>query len=974
MLLLKNKGIAVKLKKINRDKHKKNNSKIKSTILLILLITSTIVTLPILHPTSVSAVNIADNQDMQWQIQSMMYYETITKCMESAALADSSMAALNMLSADNAKSGQWFKKGTTEWMGVYMRDTPTSSDPMEIGSDGIVGCENPELVNNALEHWGLEDSKLRILCKSGLARTNQGDLENQALEDCEDPNGTDSFVSALSSKIIASRFKNYIREVVYNSKDPTLTDAQLYMFYRHSLNESCIEGLDSTEPDDVERSDSNKKAYNNVNWVYVKEDGTVDMKTGNYLGSLDYQTYTHLRIDEGMTCYNTKEKMNSYAAAFLEWAEAHPTEAKVEIENATNTVLTSENTPTCGSEVPALGWLICPMISGLSAMNDGMWSLVSNLLKTDPLKQSDNIYSAWGVIRNLANIAFVVAFLIIIFSQLSNIGVSNYGIKKLLPKIIISAILVNLSFIIVQIAVDLANIVGSSLYNVLVGLLGKADPPTYVVFFDLLLAGLAGGAGFTASTIIIAGGASTLFWMMLPILLIAALGFLAALFTLGFRSAAIPILAILSPLAFVAYLLPNTESWFKKWRDMFIKMLMLYPLAALVFGGAVFASSAIIGKDNLNWWNYLIGLIVMALPLFSLPFLAAKGGDILSKANGAFMGLANKAKSPIGKWTGRHGGLANSRANNSAINDDRLNKNGRPKSRRTRYLQRRARFDAINKNQQNEYGRAQSDYIANQAESNTSFRQKLSGGAGEAGQQRALASAISVQNKLESDEVSAAKIVFKHADLNGNDIQELALKGKLRLAGENGTIKTYSGKAMQRAAIEEKMSAGSMDEIHKIIGESGESLSEFRGVIATGMVTNKLSTKDPSLGGKRIDDTGKGEIKGFKGMHKVRLEAIKQGKYTSEALATMDDKAREEAIYSAEYENTNNNNSAYLEILKNAASGIIGTETTPGYLELQNKIKGNNLATAQINDLANSNSRTSKMEEKEIKQRNEQLK
>jgi len=954
-----------------------NNRFVGKTILIFI---ATLILSFVLIPSSVASAKTFEQMNVGEQANTYLYYKALISCSKEFQLSKHVLDN-NRLTLPDAYNFNWF-----------VEESLTNPDPsIALETNGFIVpdkglnlvCGNNQSIDwirDAMtnqNYWGYQNG-LDSVCEFGLKRMRS--LETEV--DCKSGKDADGKVDENNDLLFSRNgdqkmdtgqiITTLTDRMAPNSGGISLTDSIKYSLYYKAFKSACAGNETTTEDDNIyiiKYIDPTNGEVSNKTYSAASPD---NQKVAFYLGDGTTRETT--------TCGAMANVLQDteLATTYSEDVQANLTDSTISRESDTvgegYSQISEEGTPTCGSEVPALGWLICPMISGLSAMNDGMWSLVSNLLKTDPLKQSDNIYSAWGVIRNLANIAFVVAFLIIIFSQLSNIGVSNYGIKKLLPKIIISAILVNLSFIIVQIAVDLANIVGSSLYNVLVGLLGKADPPTYVVFFDLLLAGLAGGAGFTASTIIIAGGASTLFWMMLPILLIAALGFLAALFTLGFRSAAIPILAILSPLAFVAYLLPNTESWFKKWRDMFIKMLMLYPLAALVFGGAVFASSAIIGKDNLNWWNYLIGLIVMALPLFSLPFLAAKGGDILSKANGAFMGLANKAKSPIGKWTGRHGGLANSRANNSAINDDRLNKNGRPKSRRTRYLQRRARFDAINKNQQNEYGRAQSDYIANQAESNTSFRQKLSGGAGEAGQQRALASAISVQNKLESDEVSAAKIVFKHAGLNGNDIQELALKGKLRLAGENGTIKTYSGKAMQRAAIEEKMSAGSMDEIHKIIGESGESLSEFRGVIATGMVTNKLSTKDPSLGGKRIDDTGKGEIKGFKGMHKVRLEAIKQGKYTSEALTTMDDKAREEAIYSAEYENTNNNNSAYLEILKNAASGIIGTETTPGYLELQNKIKGNNLATAQINDLANSNSRTSKMEEKEIKQRNEQLK
>ena len=63
-------------------------------------------------------------------------------------------------------------------------------------------------------------------------------------------------------------------------------------------------------------------------------------------------------------------------------------------------------------------------------------------------------------------------FLAIIISQLTGFGISNYGIKKMLPRLIIAAILVNLSIYICQIAVDLSNILG---YGLRAGLGGIGD-------------------------------------------------------------------------------------------------------------------------------------------------------------------------------------------------------------------------------------------------------------------------------------------------------------------------------------------------------------------------------------------------------------------------------------------------------------------------------------------------------------------
>ncbi|MDK2899250.1 MAG: hypothetical protein PWQ10_437 [Patescibacteria group bacterium] len=701
MLLFKCKKIIGEIISLHNDRCIKRNSRIRSILLLIILLISTII-VPILQTNNVAAVTIADNQDATWQIQSLMYYETITKCMETAHLSGSSV--FNILNADDAKSGKWFDKGTTEWMGVYMRDTPTDSDPMEIGEDGIVGCENPSLINGALAHWGLEDDKLRVLCKSGFARTNQGALDSQPIEDCANPEGTDNFTTALSSTIIASRFKNYIREVVYNSKTPALTDAQLYMFYRHSLNESCIKGIDSTEPDNINRPETNKKAYNDVKWVYTKDDGTADIKTGSYLGSLDYQTYIHLRINEGMTCYNIKNKMNSYADAFIKWSQSHPVESKAIIEEANDTTTISDH-PTCSASVASLGWLICPIIDILTNLNNLMWNLVSSLLKVNPLEQGDSntIYMAWGSIRNISNVVFVIIFLIMIFSQLSSAGISNYGIKKLLPKLIVGAILVNLSFIIVQILVDLSNIIGSSLYTVILSITPTIFVlPSWNAIVNILLTAGAGGA-VTIAGIIIAGGPAALLLLLLPVALMGMLGLLAAVLTLIFRQAIIPILAIIAPLAFIAYLLPNTESWFKKWKDLLISMLMLYPLASIVFGGSRFAASAIVGENGANdWLKNIIGLLVLSLPLFSLPFLASKGGSILNKVNGALRGIADKARKPLNDWASSHRELAKANYLNANPNKKMRFTRRAARSIATKRAYREAKTEAANEEFKNQ--------------------------------------------------------------------------------------------------------------------------------------------------------------------------------------------------------------------------------------------------------------------------------
>ena len=111
-----------------------------------------------------------------------------------------------------------------------------------------------------------------------------------------------------------------------------------------------------------------------------------------------------------------------------------------------------EEKNSCG--IDGIGWLVCPVMNFVASINDAAYSAISGFLDIKPAILSDGNNSGakqgWDFFRNIANAIFAVIFLWIIFSQISNVGVSNYGIKKILPRLIIGALLVNLSYYLCQ--------------------------------------------------------------------------------------------------------------------------------------------------------------------------------------------------------------------------------------------------------------------------------------------------------------------------------------------------------------------------------------------------------------------------------------------------------------------------------------------------------------------------------------------
>jgi len=476
---------------------------------------------------------------------------------------------------------------------------------------------------------------------------------------------------------------NYVKNNIYNGKDPYFesdTDnfsGLTYYLYKYNFQDTKIcnavnLGLESEFTSTASGQNARDFGYKegDQTWPYkvVKLVDTDNLaKTYSFALKSDTATSkTAIPLLYGLPKQNCDQLANNIslqadaiAEDILNTGDATAYEGILGVGDILNneTTTTNDSDPTCGSVVTGIGWIICPIITGISTLNDGMWGFVSSLLMVNPVSQSGGIYEAWAAIRNIANIVFVIIFLIMIFSQVSSFGVSNYGIKKILPRLIIGVILVNISFFIVQISIDLANVLGSGLYGFINSLVSTEYLSTtnWSALPGLILTA-AGGAGAGVAAITIAGGAAAAFWMLLPAIVVGALSLLAAVVTLIFRQAVVPILAIIAPLAFVAYLLPNTESWFKKWRDMLMSMLVLYPLAALVFSGSKLAAELIIGQGG--WWNTLMGLIVMTLPLFSLPFLASKSGALVSKVGDTLKGFAEKARKPLSEMSKSHEDVA----------------------------------------------------------------------------------------------------------------------------------------------------------------------------------------------------------------------------------------------------------------------------------------------------------------------------
>lgn len=291
-----------------------------------------------------------------------------------------------------------------------------------------------------------------------------------------------------------------------------------------------------------------------------------------------------------------------------------------------------------------LSWMLCPAIADGASTTSGLLGYITGLTTVHDsiIKQFDDqgssIYKAWSTFRNIANIGFVIMLLVVVFSQVTNVGISNYNIKKILPKLIVTAILVNFSYLILGVLIDLSHIVGNGVGSLIRSVaVDSMDADASARAADLItkiagmVTGVAGAAGIGA--VLLSGPA-----LILPVVMFIVTALISVFFgfiTLTIRQAAIIMVIVLAPLMMVLYALPNTSAITKKYLSIVKSLLMLYPMFIFATSAGALASSIIVGTSD-DPLMMIVGGLLNVLPYFAIPSMTSKSLAGLGAITGAF--------------------------------------------------------------------------------------------------------------------------------------------------------------------------------------------------------------------------------------------------------------------------------------------------------------------------------------------------
>ncbi len=335
------------------------------------------------------------------------------------------------------------------------------------------------------------------------------------------------------------------------------------------------------------------------------------------------------------------------------------------------------NEPNCYTKAGSLGWILCPLIDSLGTFileKYEQWIVPALQMDVSLFSDSsDNgTFQAWQIFRDIANVLFVILFLFVIFSQLTGVGIDNYGIKKILPKLIVGAILINLSYIICQLSIDVFNIMGRGIGSLFKGISDQLGTISSLQVDNVTAPSSAWesflSSGWNTVLIVIVGalGVAAVLSQGLAIIIPVLLLFISIAFSiftliaiLGIRQAAAVLLVAVSPLAFACYMLPNTKPIFDKWFNFFKGLLMAFPVcSALIYGGDM-AGKILLTAAGQNTWVIISAAVVSVAPIFFIP-------KVITGSLGAISGAVARFGGGLGHGAKR---FAGGRLSNSFLGD-----------------------------------------------------------------------------------------------------------------------------------------------------------------------------------------------------------------------------------------------------------------------------------------------------------------
>jgi hypothetical protein len=273
------------------------------------------------------------------------------------------------------------------------------------------------------------------------------------------------------------------------------------------------------------------------------------------------------------------------------------------------------------------------------------------------------IDSAWRVIRDLCNLAFIFGFIYLGIRTI--IDPESSSVKRTLSQIIIGAFLINFSLYITKFIIDISNFTAYTIYNAMV----SGDGSISTLMFQML------GVSSFYSTVQInpqmfvnatGMGMISFYVMGMLLLIVAAFIFLASAILLITRFVALVFIMIASPVLFAATIFPKTASkateiWGKLFSQAFfaplflllmlVSMMIMQSFTSIMSHGVQLSAAFSGSNTQFDAFGVVVSFVVVMFFLIQSLLIAQK----LGVSGGSLaVSVGNKIKGNVQSFVGRN--------------------------------------------------------------------------------------------------------------------------------------------------------------------------------------------------------------------------------------------------------------------------------------------------------------------------------
>jgi hypothetical protein len=227
--------------------------------------------------------------------------------------------------------------------------------------------------------------------------------------------------------------------------------------------------------------------------------------------------------------------------------------------------------------------LICSFFGQLTAWIIGF---IAKVAQYNDFGRTQVVNKGWEILRDLANMFFILGFLVIAFATV--LKIEKYSYKRLLFPLLLMALLVNFSRTICLLVIDFAQVIMLSFVNAFKDI--QSGNLAQLLGIESVITLKAGGVGGQLQQTGLSGWDLTLAWLLGTVMMFIALVVSSIILViLIMRIIAIWILLVLSPLAFILYIIPGGQRYVSIWQSKFINQVIIGPILAFFLWLAFYA-------------------------------------------------------------------------------------------------------------------------------------------------------------------------------------------------------------------------------------------------------------------------------------------------------------------------------------------------------------------------------------------------